>query len=218
MDLALLILFTNLLMLLVFVVIKQINNRLLLSLLLLPVARLYIKVYKQNVSNRKITYLLFFLSAILSLAVASLYFDLGAIRERVYTLYQTTGLPYKDLYIWLSACLLFLIIKPLIEYATCYIIDIHKYVKSYIIYKFNLTNYCLILLGPLMLVNEFNNLNIYLNKTLIVFILGILYLFGILGFMFKYTKVILNHLHYFILYLCTFEFGMYLIIYFLVYD
>ena len=212
-----LVILVNLLVLLVFVVMSQINKRVFQSILLLPLANRFKRINEYETSNKKLSYTLFYLLTFLSIILAIQFYDL-----RIYLPYQDKIVPPEQNFVqvvYLSLVIgLFFFLKTAVEYITLHILNIKNRFKSYITYKFLLGNYCIILLIPLLLFIEYNNFNIMISFSEAIISLFLIYTIGQLVYVLVDNEISLANLHYIFLYLCTFEIGTYLIIYKLIID
>jgi len=110
------------------------------------------------------------------------------------------------------------LIKILLERLIASLFDIDELIDSYLFQKTTYKNYSGLILFPL------NCILIYTlepTKRIIYIIIGLIILINLIGFItsFKnHQKSLLNNIFYFILYLCTLEIGLYLILYKLIKD
>ena len=206
------IVLVNIFFLIVFVVMHQINKKLFYSILSIPLADRFIKVDEYETSNKKISYTLFFTLTFLAVALAIHYYNLK-LNIPILENYQFINDKHFAFILWSIIIGAFLLLKALVEFAAFYILDISYTVRTFIKYKLLLINYCLVIVVPVILFNEYNDLNLYVKFEQLLTAILIIYIFGQLIYVFKYSKRYLNNLHYIILYLCTFEFGIYFVIY-----
>jgi hypothetical protein len=206
------ILLVNIFFLIVFVVMHQINKKLFYSILSIPLADRFIKVDEFETSNKKISYTLFFTLIFFAVALAIHYYNLK-LNIPILKNYQFINDKHFSFILWSLIIGASLLLKALIDFAAFYILDISYTVRTFIKYKLLLMNYCLVIVVPVILFNEYNELNLYIKFDELLIALLIIYIFGQLIYIFKYSKRFLNNLHYIILYLCAFEFGIYFVIY-----
>mgnify|MGYP000388395117 CR=1 FL=1 len=211
------IVLVNIIFLVVFVVMYQINKNLFNSILIIPLANQFIKIHEYETSNKKISYALFYLLTFFAIALAIDYykiqFDLTVLENYSYI----NDSDFKYIY-WSLIIGVFLILKAFFELMIFHILDISYAIRTFIKYKFLLINYCLIIIAPVILFNEFNDFNLLIKFKELLVALLIIYVIGQLIYISKYNQRYLNNLHYIILYLCTFEFGTYFVIYQMIID
>ncbi len=212
------IILLSLLFMMVFVVMHQVNRELFLSILMTPLAYQFIKRHEYGTSNKKLSYTLFYILSFFAIGLTLKYYGVlpdltlpGSVRD------HNLG-PYYRFIFWAVVIGGFFFIKAFIEYLTFYLLDLGDLVRSFISYKFLLANYCSVMLVPVIIINEFNELDLTINFNYIIIALIVVYVLGQLLYISKYDKRILNNLHYFILYLCAFEFGTYFVVYHLMLD
>ena len=207
----------NIFFLLIFVVMHQINKNLFNSILIIPLANQFIKIDEYETSNKKISYTLFYVLTFLALALAIDYYNLK-INLPILKNYQYIIDNNFEFIFWSLIIGAFLLLKALIEFAAFYILDISIAVRTFIKYKLLLVNYCLVISVPVILFNEFNDFNLMIKFEELLTAILVIYLAGQLIYISKYSQKYLNNLHYIILYLCTFEFGIYFVIYEMIID
>ena len=206
------IVLVNIIFLTVFVIIHQINKKLFNSILIIPFAGQFIKIDEYETSNKKISYSLFYVLSFLAIALAIDYYNLQLNFPAIEDYLGINGKGLEFLY-WSLLVGVFLLLKAIIEVIVFYILDIGYAVRSFIKYKFLLVNYCLVVMVPVILFNEYNDFDLMIKFKELLIALLIIYVFGQLIYISKYNRIYLNNLHYIFLYLCTFEFGIYFIIY-----
>jgi len=213
MDIQTTIILVNLLILIVVLIMSRINYKLFKSILLTPLAGQFIKINEYESSNKNLSYLLFYLLTFFTILLSIQFYEL------------TLSIPFlneflitdnKNGFLWIYGALIIgtlLFLKTAADRLIMYILDLNKDFKSYINYKFLLANYCLISLAPVILFTEYNDYSISISFHQAIIGLSIIYITGQLIYFYKNDKQLIDNLHYIILYLCTFEFGTYFIIY-----
>ena len=208
-----LVVLVNLLVLLIFVVMRQINKRVFQSILLLPLAKNQFKrIDEYEITNKKLSYVLFYFLTFLSIILTIQFYDLEINFPHQNKVVQSEQNFVQVIYLSLTISLLILV-KTALEYLSLYILDVRDRFASYITHKFLLGNYCIILLTPLSLFTEYNDFNIAIPFNEAIISLFFIYTIGQLVYILKNNEISLKNLHYIFLYICTFEFGIYLIIY-----
>mgnify|MGYP006427494565 CR=1 FL=1 len=207
-----LVILANILVLLIFVLMRQINKRVFQSILLLPLANQFKRINEYETLNKKLSYTLFYLLTFLSIILTIQFYDL-----KVYLPFQNKVPQPEQNFLqvsYLSLIIgLFFFFKTAVEYVSLCILDIKDKFKSYITYKFLLANYCIVLLIPLLFFIEYNDFNIMISFNEAIILLFLIYTTGQLVYILANDEISLANLHYIFLYLCVFEFGTYLVIY-----
>ncbi len=106
-----------------------------------------------------------------------------------------------------------ILIKILLERLIGSLFEIDSLIDSYVFQKTNYKNYIGLVLLPINILLVFA---IQPSKTIIYFVIGLLLIINLVGFVssFKtHQKLVLNNLFYFILYLCALEIAPYIILY-----
>ena len=212
------IILVNLLVLTILLVMHQVNKRLFRSILLTPIATQFIKVDEYESSNKKLSYLLFYLLTFMAILLAIEFYDLRIKLPFINEIFNTEKENDLQIIYWSLIIGGFLLLKTSADHMILYILDIKDQFRSYIKYKFLLSNYCLILFVPVILFSEYNELNIAIRFHEVMIGLLIIYVIGQMIYFSKNDKTLINNLHYIILYLCTFEFGTYFVLYQLMID
>jgi hypothetical protein len=211
------IVLVNIVFLIVFVVMRKVNKNLFDSILIIPLANRFLKVDEYETSNKKISYTLFYILLFLSVALTIDYYDLQHHFPVLENYIDIHNNGFKFIY-WSLIIGVFLLLKALVEFVAFYILDISYAVRTFIKYKLLLVNYCVVVAVPVILLNEYNDFNLIIKFEELFTAILIIYLVGQIIFISKYSKKYLNNLHYIILYLCTFEFGIYFVIYEMIID
>jgi len=199
-----------------FVVIRHLNKNLFHSMLMIPLAVQFIKIDEHETSNKRLSYTLFQMLSFLAIPLTIRYYDIK-FEENTIGLEHYLDPAFKLLF-WSVMIGLFFLLKTFMEYIAFHLLDMRNILRSFIKYKLLLVNYCSVLMVPVILINEFNDFDLSVKFNHILSGLIIIYALGQLMYMTRQRKLILSNLHYFILYLCAFEFGTYFVVYHLMID
>lgn len=199
-----------------FVVMRQINKNLFSSILMIPLADQFIKMDEHETSNKRLSFTLFQVLSFLAIALTIRYYDVN-FELNIIGLEPYLGSEFKLIF-WSLMIGVFFLLKALMEHIAFHLLDMRNILRSFIKYKLLLVNYCSVLMVPVILINEFNDFDLSVQFNHVITGLIIIYALGQLLYMTTQRKLILNNLHYFILYLCTFEFGTYFVVYHLMID
>lgn len=212
------IILLSLLFIMVFVIMHQINRDLFRSVLMTPLAFPFIKNDEYGTSNKKLSYTLFYILSFFAIGLTLKYYGVQPDTTLPGYGWKIYEAPIFQLISWSLIIGGFFFLKAFIEYLAFYLLDLGSLVRSFIRYKFLLANYCSVMLVPVIIINEFNDFDLTIKFDYVIIALLIVYVLGQLIYISKYDKNLLNYLHYFILYLCTFEFGTYFVLYHLMID
>ena len=117
-----------------------------------------------------------------------------------------------DIITIIAVLLIGLVTKSLLELTTGFVFDIRNICNSYVFQKISVLNFLGVFLLPLNALLIFNPTNQSLLLALTLIISGLIILIGLFKTIKSYQKLLINNFFYFILYLCTLEFGPYIIL------
>ena len=104
------------------------------------------------------------------------------------------------------------LLKIMLELGIGYLFNIPKLFHSYVFQQISFLNFLGVVLLPLNSLLIFGVPNNHTLLVLILVISGLILLIGLIKSIKTHQKLLINNLFYFILYLCTFEIGPYILI------
>ena len=105
------------------------------------------------------------------------------------------------------------LLKILLELGIGYLFDIPKLFHSFVFQQVSFLNFLGIVLLPLNSLLIFGAPNHHIFLVSILVISGVILFTGLLKSVKTYQKLLINNFFYFILYLCTLEIGLYIVLY-----
>jgi len=105
------------------------------------------------------------------------------------------------------------LLKILLELGIGYLFDIPKLFHSFVFQQVSFLNFLGIVLLPLNSLLIFGAPNHHILLVSILVISGVILFTGLLKSVKTYQKLLINNFFYFILYLCTLEIGLYIVLY-----